>query len=99
MGPDFSCMEWLMNAGATSVVLSDGTIITSRKEMRKFLEVHGFDANNLQTVFFSQNKILNNLRWPLKPKLSRNFILITPNPQLGALTCTTRYGDTSHQST
>nr|CAD2207953.1 unnamed protein product [Meloidogyne enterolobii] len=61
MGPDFSCAEWLMNAGATSILLSDGTIIKSQKEMRFFLKNHGFDINNLQPTkiaeeFYSKNK-------------------------------------------
>ena len=47
MGPDFACMEWLMNAGATSVLLSDGTTFGGRKEMSQFLASQGFNLNKL----------------------------------------------------
>ena len=50
MGPDFACLEWLMNAGATSVLLSNEMKICSQKEMRKFLADQGFDVYNLKTV-------------------------------------------------
>ena len=50
MGPDFACMEWLMNAGATSVLLSDGTTIGGRKEMSQFLASQGFNLNKLDLV-------------------------------------------------
>uniref|UniRef100_A0A914I178 Uncharacterized protein n=1 Tax=Globodera rostochiensis TaxID=31243 RepID=A0A914I178_GLORO len=48
MGPDFACLEWLMNAGSTSVLMSDGTVINDRKEMCTFLTKQGFDLHKLK---------------------------------------------------
>ncbi|KAL3115795.1 hypothetical protein niasHT_007800 [Heterodera trifolii] len=49
MGPDFACLEWLMNAGSTSVLMSDGTLLKSKKEMQNFLSQKGFDLRKLKT--------------------------------------------------
>jgi hypothetical protein len=48
------CQEFIflinLLQGATSVKLSDGTMIGSQKEMRKFLAVQGFNVKKLITV-------------------------------------------------
>jgi hypothetical protein len=76
MGPDLACMEWLMNAGATSIKLSNGMVIKTQAEMRQFLADQGYDTKNLKTASLPDNFngfefFFGYFRKPQKHKLSR----------------------------
>uniref|UniRef100_A0AC35FRP9 Mitochondrial ATP synthase regulatory component factor B n=1 Tax=Panagrolaimus sp. PS1159 TaxID=55785 RepID=A0AC35FRP9_9BILA len=50
LGPDLSCLEWLMECGATSIKMSDGNEITRIKEMKEYIHSHGFNLKKLPKI-------------------------------------------------
>lgn len=64
LGPDLACLEWLMECGSTCVKMSDGTEITKIKDMREFIESHGFNLKKLP----KSNQIMQ----PLTDKISQS---------------------------
>uniref|UniRef100_A0A7E4W3X0 ATP synthase subunit s, mitochondrial n=1 Tax=Panagrellus redivivus TaxID=6233 RepID=A0A7E4W3X0_PANRE len=50
LGPDLACLEWLMEAGATSVKMSDGTELTRISQMRAYIASQGFDLKKLPAI-------------------------------------------------
>jgi len=79
MGPDLACLEWLMECGTTTVMLSDGTKITTIKQMKDYIGQLGFDLGKLprqnpeQSTAAEKTKNVQNLpyhkRWPMAPNV------------------------------
>lgn len=52
LGPDLACLEWLMKCGSTMVLMSDGTKITTQKQMRDYIKSFGFKIKASKLVNF-----------------------------------------------
>ncbi|MCP9260332.1 hypothetical protein DINM_003695 [Dirofilaria immitis] len=81
-GPELACLEWLMECGSTEVIMSDGTSITCRADMRRYISDFGFDFRSipistipfkwspvLPTISMKKLDAIYEMRWAKKPKI------------------------------
>ncbi|CAG9531759.1 unnamed protein product [Cercopithifilaria johnstoni] len=81
-GPELACLEWLMECGSTEVIMSDGTSISCRADMRRYISDFGFNFRSipipaisfkwspvLPTVSMKKLDAIYEMRWAKKPNI------------------------------
>uniref|UniRef100_A0A915PLH7 tRNA (guanine(37)-N1)-methyltransferase n=1 Tax=Setaria digitata TaxID=48799 RepID=A0A915PLH7_9BILA len=81
-GPELACLEWLMECGSTEVIMSDGTSVTSKADMRRYISDFGFKFRSvptittpfkwspvLPTVSMKKLDAIYDMRWAKKPNI------------------------------
>ncbi|VDK76221.1 unnamed protein product [Litomosoides sigmodontis] len=81
-GPELACLEWLMECGSSEVIMSDGTSITCRSDMRRYIRDFGFNFRSipipatsfkwspvLPTVSMKKLDAIYEIRWAKKPNV------------------------------
>ncbi|CAD6198396.1 unnamed protein product [Caenorhabditis auriculariae] len=67
VGPDLACLEWLMNCGATKVLMSDSQVITSIRQMKEYLP-HARNSKEEPTELLSGD-LAYEKQWPDAPRV------------------------------